>query len=140
MLSKFLNQVKLWRAQQVDSSNQMTQQSPTQAAPSSAPNPMPNPVPTAPQPPPNSPDNRGNKLIFWLIGGVVLIALIAGGIFWYMSKQQSVTEFPATQTTTTQKQPTITELVDALDKELSSIEVQAADSDISSIDADLQNL
>lgn len=123
----------------MDASNPMAQQ----AQPAS--NQAPNPAAAVNTPQPPSTDSGGNKLIFWLVGGVILIALVVGGIYWYLSKQQAATNTPTTtqtktQTTATPKPPTISELVSALDKELNAIEVQAADSDFADIDADLQNL
>lgn len=97
--------------------------------------PPPSPVQTAPR--------AGNKMWMWLLLAVVLVILIGGGIYWYLnntSKSASLKPSPAPKTVNQPKQLTLSELADALDKELNSIEVQAADSDLSSIDTDLQSL
>lgn len=93
--------------------------------------------PSAPQPQPNpavvQSDAAGNnKAIFWLIGGLILIILVVGGIYWYLSSKQTVQ--PA--------QPTVSKSAtgDTFDQDLNSIDVQAADSDFTSVDQDLQSL
>lgn len=81
-------------------------------------------------------DDSSNKMILWLIGGVMFIFLVVGGIYWYLSSQQQVTEPTFQPTITIKPQDT----VDTLDKDLNELKEDNLDSDFSSLDQDLQNL
>lgn len=88
--------------------------------------------PAAPQPV----EEGSKKMGVWLIGGVVLILLIVGGIYLYMSRQQAKqslqTETPPAATTAPQ---------DNLENDLESVNVESpVDSEFTSVDQDLQNL
>ncbi len=90
-----------------------------------------------PQPSVQPAIGESNKMIFWLIGGLVVILLTVGGIYWFLSQQQLTSQQqPAAQETT----ETPTDSIDNLDRELNSVDVQSADSELESIDEDLQNL
>lgn len=98
----------------------------------------PQPAPVQPvQPPGPQPVEEGSKKMgVWLIGGVVLILLIVGGIYLYMSRQQAKqslqTETPPATTTAPQ---------DNLENDLDAVNVESpVDSEFTSVDQDLQSL
>lgn len=83
---------------------------------------------------------ESNKMIFFLVGGVIVIALVVGGIFWYLSNQQKPSQ-TANQNTNTAVNTKSTNNVDSLNQDLNSIDVQASDSaGFDALDRDLQNL
>lgn len=101
----------------------------------------PQPNQTAPIVPEVESSGEGNKTVVWFIVGLVLIGVVVGGLYWYMSKQQTTsgnsnpTGYTAPKTTTANT-PTTT-----LDQDLDAINVQASDSgDFNSIDQDLKSL
>ena len=97
-----------------------------------------NPTPQLPVPntPPIS-DSSSKKLILWLVIGLVIIIVLVGGIYLFLSRQQESALKP--QVTTLQTSvPTPQE---NLENDLSSIDVDAGiDSDFSSLDQDLKQL
>lgn len=76
---------------------------------------------------------KNNKTIMRLIVGLIIMVAIIGGAYWYLSSQQN----PAQPGQTPSGQA---RALDNLDQELSLIEVEGADSDFTSVDADLQSL
>jgi len=88
-------------------------------------------------PPPASGGGDSKKMIMMLVIGIVVVILVVGGIYYFLSKKQSAQ--PVSETTGTNK-PAIVQIKDALDQELDSINVQAADSDFNQVDSDLQSL
>lgn len=117
----------------MDNNNQSTPQATvTNTPPANAPvtpQPIPVPVPT--------PSGSGsNKILIWFIIGLVLIILVVGGIYFYLSRQQIVTSspMPAVATQTTPKEVT-------LEDELNSIDVDnASNNDFAPVDQDLNQL
>lgn len=91
-------------------------------APQSDPTPIINPSPEG-----------GNKMVFWLVGGVVAILLVVGGIYYFLSKQQAT--IPASQTTSS-----TSEAQKSLESELDAIDVGDLDEEFSEVDKDLQSL
>lgn len=113
--------------------NNQTQQSP-------AVNTIPPQAPTTPQTPiaPEPPSGESNKMVLWLVIGLVVIVVLVGGIYFFLSKQQSTetgTKQPVVQVT-----PKPQDTVDALDKDLNALNIESSDSDFASIDQDLQQL
>lgn len=92
---------------------------------------------TAPDPMLNQPADPkpegGNKMVLWLIIGLVVIILIVGGIYFYMSKQQSVSNPSATPAPASQSQ-------ENLENDINSVDVSAVEGDFSPVDQDLKNL
>lgn len=101
--------------------------------------------PTTPNPVQSGPiiatqsGGESNKLIFWLIGGLVVILLTVGGIYWYLSQQQ-LSSLQPTQPTKQETAQEAQESVNSLDQDLESVNIQSADSELEKIDQDLQNL
>lgn len=104
-----------------------------------------NPMPQAPIKPnmqPNplmsvAPKEDSPNMVMWLVGGVILIIFVVGGIYFYLSKQQTAQPtFKQNAQATLKPEDT----VDALDKDLSSVNISNLDSDFSQVDQDLQNL
>ncbi|MBI4039067.1 hypothetical protein HY384_03870 [Candidatus Daviesbacteria bacterium] len=83
--------------------------------------------------------DSSNKMVLWLIGGVILIFLVVGVIYWYLSKQREANQ-PTFQPASVTIKPQPKDTVDALDRDLSALEDSNLDSDFSSLDQDLQNL
>lgn len=98
----------------------------------------PPPQPAVPQTPtPAAPAGDSNKLIIWLVVGLVVIIVLVGGIYLFLSKQQAASQ-TLTPSPLTSQPPAPQE---NLENELNNIDVNAgADSDFTSIDQDLQNL
>lgn len=89
--------------------------------------------------------SSGNKIMLFFVGGLVLVVLLVGGAYLFMSRQQAEknarnkTGEAATQPMA-QVTPRPQDTVDALDKDLSAVDVGSGESDFSSIDSDLQQL
>lgn len=94
--------------------------------------------PAVPQTPiaPEPPSGDSNKMVLWLVIGLVIVVVLVGGIYFFLSKQQTKT----TETTTVQTTPQPQDTVDALDKDLNALNVENADSDFASVDQDLEQL
>lgn len=76
-------------------------------------------------------EGENKKTIMWLIVGLVLVILLVGGIYWYLGKQQETTPQSTPQPPTTESN---------LERELDAINIEAEDSDFTSVDADLESL
>ncbi len=96
------------------------------------------PVPNATQPAGATPTpvGGGSKKIFLIVGVVVLI-LLAVGVYMYMSGQKPA-KAPAVQSTN--NQPVPIQPKDTTQEDLNAIDVASPDSDFVSIDSDLQSL
>ena len=94
--------------------------------------------------PPAQPSKEGNKIVIFLILGIVIILLIVGGLYFYLSTQQPKVEtqisVPTQVASAPSTQPSVANFRDALDKELEAIKVDESNADFNSIDADLQKL
>lgn len=96
------------------------------------------PIPQTPLPAAAPESGDSKKIIIYFVVGIIVIALLIGGAYLFLSTQQSNTE--------TQKQPIVEakpkeqDTVDALDKDLESLEIANTDSDFSTVDEDLQQL
>ncbi len=110
----------------------------------------PQPVPTVPQPsvggtvppPPKQPANvvqapadggeqppQSKKMILMLVGGLILVLVLIGGAYLYVSRSG-----------TTQNQTQTVQQQDTLETELNQINVEDLESEFSTVEADLQNL
>lgn len=90
---------------------------------------------------PSQSGEGGNKMVVWLIVGLIIIILVVGGVYWYLNKQQKAslpTEETTTQTSQSTPQPT-SESTDSLNNDLNSVDVGIS-TDFSAIDQDLQSL
>ena len=93
--------------------------------------PQPQPNPTVIQQPKGE---GGNKMVLWLVLGILIVGLI-GGAYWYMSSQKSYTNENTREAT-----PTSSPESD-LTGELDSIDVQSSnEAELNALDADLQSL
>lgn len=108
----------------MENSNQVNPVQPVEPTPITQPTPI--------VVPPTEPED-GNKMVLWLILGLVVIALVVGGVYIYFSRQQ-----PA-ETVGTQQSPAPA-AEENLENDLNAIDVGNIDQDFSAIDQDLQNL
>lgn len=120
----------------MDESNLMQQPPAVNTAPPQAPSSQ----PSAPQTPiPDSSSGDSNKMILWLLLGLVIVVALVGGIYFFLSMQQGGSiEQPATEQEVVQVTPPDT--MDALEKDLNALNVENADSDFASVDQDLEQL
>lgn len=79
-------------------------------------------------------NNTGNAMLILVLGFIAVILAI-GGLYFYMSKSQSVANAP--QTAAIQQQAAT---IDNLESDLSSIDVSDTNSDLDALDKDLQSL
>lgn len=94
------------------------------------------PTPTiqpAPVVMPPAESEGSNKMVLWLILGLVAIVLIVGGVYIYFSNQQAI------ETKVTQQTPAPA-AQENLENDLNTIDVTNIDQDFSAIDADLGSL
>ena len=101
-------------------------------------NPVSQPQPATPLPQTpsvSSPQMEGDnkQMIFLLIGGMAIIILVVGGIYWYFSKQ-GAQPAPEAETST----PAVTQNKEDLEGDINAVEVN--DADFTEVDKDLQNL
>ncbi len=87
-----------------------------------------------------APDGGSKKMILMLIVGMVTVILIVGGLYMFLSKQQSAPVPQVQQTTNVSKPPSLAQVKDVLDQELDSINVSASEGDFKSVDQNLQSL
>lgn len=101
-------------------------------------------IPQVPHVTPNpQPEKESNKMILWLVLGLVLIIVAVGGIYWYLSnKQKPLTNIEtATQAgTQTANSTPVPENLDTLGTQADSANVPDGAEDFSALDKDLQNL
>ena len=118
--------------------NNSAMQPPAVNTPSQAPE---SPKPPAPQVPVSeSSSGDSKKVIAWLIIGLVIVMALVGGIYFFLSMQQSgSTEQPAPEQKVVQVTPP-QDTTNALEKDLNTVNVENADSDFASIDQDLEQL
>lgn len=94
---------------------------------------QPQPSPTIVQPAPSG--GGGNKMLLWLVTGIIVIGLIWLG-YLYMKRQKSSPGYQAPRTLNQTPTPESN-----LNNDLNSIDVQASeDADFSALDKDLQSL
>lgn len=94
-----------------------------------------NPIATPVQVPPSK---SGNKMVLLFVIGLIAIAVVVGGIYFFLSKQQEAADSQP-QAVVTQTPVPVAEV--DLESELNNIDVDASiDSDFSSVDQDLQQL
>lgn len=95
------------------------------------------PASQAQMPGPNAPANDSKKVILWFVIGLVIIFLVVGTIYFFLSKQQPTN----TQAPTTQASPFPVAQQD-LSSELNSINVDPSgvNNDFAAVDQDLQQL
>lgn len=103
--------------------------------------PTPNMSPSQPSVPqtlmPDSSSGDSNKMILWLLIGLVIVVALVGGIYLFLSKQQ--TSAPKSQITPLQTPVTLPQ--ENLENDLRSIDVEGEiDSDFTPVDQDLGQL
>ena len=83
------------------------------------------------------PASKDNQMGLWLIIGVILVLVVVGGIYWFLSNQQAAQNSNLAPQVT--MQPTTTER--SLQEELNTINVQASgSSDFQEVETDLSGL
>lgn len=117
----------------MDGSNQSMQPPASPPQPPVAAQPQPA-VPQVPVTEPPSGDSK--KMILWLVIGLVIVIVVVGGIYFFLNQQaknsaEQATEQPIVETTDT---------TDALEKDLSTLNIEDTESDFTSIDQDLGQL
>lgn len=75
---------------------------------------------------------NNNKMILWLVGGLAVIILVFGLIYFYLNSQKKP-QIKPTPTPSPQVQ-------ENLESELNSVEVNNLDTEFSTVDQDLENL
>ena len=90
---------------------------------------QPNPV-VAQMPQGNGGDQK--KLVLWFISGLVLIILIVGGVYWYLTSKQ--VQVPQSQISAPPK------IQENLEAELDALDVMEVDAQFTTVDKDLQGL
>lgn len=89
-----------------------------------------------PQTPPLPPITKtGSKMVFWLIGGLILIILTVGGIYMYLRNTKEAKETPVAST-----QPVSEKLDDVSETEVEAVGVGDLETEFSSVDQDLKSL
>ena len=86
-------------------------------------------------PSPNQPvpaGDRTKKMKIWLLGTGVLVLLLIGGVYFYMTSDK--TRIPVEQTSTN------TPTQESLEDELNKVNVESIDKEFSQVDKDLQTL
>lgn len=98
------------------------------------------PQPAVPQVPVSEPPSGDSKkMILWLVIGLVIVIVVVGGIYFFLNQQQVKNNAQqATGQETVQATPPDT--TDALEKDLSTLNIEDAESDFTSIDQDLGQL
>lgn len=77
------------------------------------------------------PEPSSNKFVLMFVAGLVIIILLVGGIYLYLSRQQAPSEVGPTPTPVVQEN---------LEDDLNSIDITSIDNDFTSVDSDLQQL
>ena len=100
------------------------------ANPIQASQPTPNVVQTPPTPAKESGDNK--KTTLWFVGGLVLVILVVGGIYLFLSSQQPKSQAP---------EPTPKAAVEEnLEEDLDTVNVGNIEGEFTTVDSDLQKL
>lgn len=99
--------------------------------------PTPVQTPVMPQVPISNPSSS-NKIVLWFVGGLVLVVLIVGGIYLFLSRQQAVVPTKTQQPITQAPTPTPQE---NLEGDLNSVNLDTGTpGDFTSVDQDIQQL
>ncbi|MBU1031835.1 LPXTG cell wall anchor domain-containing protein [Patescibacteria group bacterium] len=102
---------------------------PPAPGPQPAPSPQPAKTFTSSQNP--APETGSNKFVVWLLVGLVLIILMVGGVYLYLSRQQAAPAAVPTPTPVVQEN---------LEDELNAINIASPDADFTSVDQDIEQL
>lgn len=99
------------------------------------------PQPAVPQVPIADTPKESSKIILWFVAGLIIIALIVGGGYFYLSRQQITPVQTQNQTPVTVNSPSPS-TQQSLEGDLNNINVDTsgADSDFVGVDQDLQQL
>lgn len=92
-------------------------------------------VPPAPLPAVPPVKEEGNKMIVWLVGGLIAVIVVVGLIYWYLGSRSNkeVSKPLATPTPVTQKET-------SLEQDLDTVQVGDLDAEFSQLDKDLESL
>jgi len=107
----------------VDNNNPMQPVGPT--------TPIAQPTPQV-SPPPVIPSGGDKRMVLWFVIGLVIIIVVVGGIYMYLSRQQS--------TGSVQQTPAPQAAQENLENELNAIEVANPEQEFTSVDQDLKTL
>ncbi len=95
------------------------------------PAPQPTPMQQVTQTPQLSSGN--NKMIFWLITGLIITIMVVGAVYWYLNNQQ-------TESLQQNKKPTPIQADTVLQSDLDSIDVPDVDEQFPEVDKDINSL
>lgn len=98
------------------------------------------PQPSVPQVPVSEPPSGdSNKMMLWLVIGLVVIIVVVGAIYFFLNQQRTEN---STKQTAEQAvvQVTPPDTMDALEKDLSALNIEDAEADFAPIDQDLGQL
>lgn len=97
------------------------------------------PQPSVPQVPVSEPPSGDSKkMIAWLVIGLVVVALLVGGIYFFLNQQQ--VQKSAQQANEQKVVESTPDTMDALERDLNALNVENAETDFTSIDQDLGQL
>lgn len=86
-----------------------------------------------PAPAPVVPSGGGNKMVLWLVTGLIITILIVGGVYWYLSSQKAGSKESAAKSKSIETEAN-------LEKDLNLIDVPEVDAQFSAVDKDLESL
>mgnify|MGYP001558009829 CR=1 FL=1 len=85
-----------------------------------------------PPPKPAVQSEGNNKMMMWLVGGLVLVILVVGVIYLFLNSQQQKSQAP---------EPTPKAAVEEnLEQELDAVNIEDVEGEFKSVDSDLQKL
>lgn len=106
-------------------------------AATAAPQPKPSQDPTTVIPPVPGDGSSSNKLVMFLILGIIVIGLAVGGIYLYLNQKQT-TDLQNSRSAVTTPIPVAKQ--ENLEADLNSINIATDDADFATIDQDIQGL
>lgn len=94
--------------------------------------PQPQPVQPVMQAPQQ--DSSGsNKLVFWLITGLIITIMVVGAVYWYLSTQQ-------TESQKQNSKPIPIQADTVLESDLNTLDIQDIDAQFPEVDKDINSL
>lgn len=97
-------------------------------------NPAPQPIQPTMQPAQApQPSEGGNKMVLWLVTGLIITILIVGGVYWYLNSQKAEPKENSAKSKSSQTEAN-------LEKDLNLINVPEVDAQFLEVDKDLESL
>lgn len=98
------------------------------------------PAPQVPVSPVSDPtQGESKRMIIWFVIGLVVVIALVGGIYFFLRKQQA-SQTALNNQPIVQTPPKPEDTVDALDKDLTAVDINSSDTDFASVDQDIQQL